>query len=699
MVTSVATIRGPVSRMSQTLRILLIADDPEIIRRIGQGLQRQDSGLILIEGADSMATARRRLGSGTYDLALVDLALGHGDGLRFLSDLLAFAPDLPVVALAADASAADAAACLAIGAQDRLAPEAMDAAGLVDRLNCAAARARTELNSRQRSQRIGGSLAATGDLAWHYESGDEDVWLAAANPAAWRLPGPESRETLEALRARVHPDDRELALRRIEELVQTDEPWQLDVRIRIGGGAYRWCTMRGRSQRDAAGRLERVSGVVSDAQRQQKALRELEHSRRFLRAVFDSDRAPQAVLNSAGTVTDCNQAWLTLEHALCHAGKAFPPGASFVDPPAAGGQFGDLDVADLARGVRQVLGGVIEQFQCEYGNDTCRWEIHVSPLLNPGIAGAVVRHEEITATRRAALETQARLAAMESDFRAICGPQLRIDADFKVNAANAEARAIGRSPVIGRDVLKVLPRIHADAVGAALAALSGGAKAVVRDSRPANGQVLRWLLTARCSAAGGAEGFLVHGIDVSDLARHVEGSPEEEARHAELAALRQELEKERCSLQAARQALAVANEQSDDLAAKVAEQDQRMTGLRQALASAESRLEELQAGLEQQRRDAEEARRRASEAEKSGGRLAEALDAERARCSATMAALAAAEEVPVKLRAAVGHARQGLRAEIDELMNRIFNPLLDDPASPAAQSQQDQRHQDKSKAG
>jgi hypothetical protein len=44
-----------------------------------------------------------------------------------------------------------------------------------------------------------------------------------------------------------------------------------------------------------------------------------------------------------------------------------------------------------------------------------------------------------------------------------------------------------------------------------------------------------------------------------------------------------------------------------------------------------------------------------------------------------MAALAAAEQVPVALRAALGQARQGLRSELDELMNRIFNPLLDEP--------------------
>lgn len=171
--------------MSQSLRILLITDNPEVIRRIGQGLQKQDSGLIMIEGADSLATARRRLGAGSYDLALVDVALGHGDGLHLLSDLLEIVPELPVVALAADDSAPDSAACLAVGALDRLTPEAMDSAGLLDRLQGAVARALAGQSSRRRSQRIAASLGAAGDLAWHYERGDEDVWLAAADASAW----------------------------------------------------------------------------------------------------------------------------------------------------------------------------------------------------------------------------------------------------------------------------------------------------------------------------------------------------------------------------------------------------------------------------------------------------------------------------------------------------------------------------------
>jgi len=679
--------------MAQSLRILLIADNPEVIRRIGQGLQRQDSGLILIEGADSLATARRRLGAGAYDLALVDLALGDGDGLHLLSDLVETAPKLPLVALAADDSAPDMAACLALGAHDRLAPEAMDAAGLVDRLQGAAERARAGQSGRQRVQRIAASLAATGDLVWHYEHGDDEAWLAAGDPAAWQLPGPECSESLEALRARLHPDDREIALRRIEELVMSPEAWQLDARVKVGGGAYRWCTLRGRSQLAAHGRLERASGVLSDAQSQQRALREVKQGRRFMRAVFDSERVPRALLDSSAVITDCNHAWLSLDDPACHAGKDFGPGGAFIDPSQVSREFGDLDTTQLARGIRKVLGGVVEQFQCEYGDGERRWRITLSPLLNPGIAGAIVSHEEVTTDRRAQLEAQESLAALESDLRSLAGPVYRVANHFDVLAANEAGRELGRRPVVGRDVLKVLPRIHAEAVGDALAAISAGAGAAVRDSRPADGTVIRWLITGRRDAAGETNGFLIHGIDVSDLARQAEPAPEPGSDEPAVAALQQELEEERQLLAKARQALLAATEEAGGFKSRLTAEEKRLAELRKSLSAAEVQHEELRAGLEQARRESEDARRaledarreaadahrKEAEAEKSGIKLAESLDAERVRHSETLAALSAAEQVPVALRARLDRARLGLRGDIDALVDRIFKPLLDEP--------------------
>jgi PAS domain-containing protein len=664
----------------QSLRILLIADDPELIRRIGEGLQRQDSGLILIEGADSLATARRRLGAGSYDLALADLALGEGDGLRLISELVQIAPELPVVALSGDGAGPDAAACLAVGAQDRLAPEAMDAAGLVDRLRSATARAEAERRARRRSQRLAGSLGATGDLAWHWEQGAAEVWLTAGDPAAWQLPAKECRESLDALRERIHPDDREKAVRRIEELVTTALPWQVDARVRVGGGAYRWCELRGRSRLDERGGLLAAAGVVADAQRQQRTLREVEQGRRFLRAIFDSDRAPRAVLNSAGIVTDCNQAWLALSAPAIHAGKRFGPGVSFIDDPPEDAGFGDLSTVEMARGVRQVLGGVTEHFGCEYGDGERRWRLRVGPLLNPGIAGAIVIHEEITENARGEIESRAELAEASADLQAIGEPLFRVDADFRVLAANPAAHALGRAPVEGRDVLRVLPRLHADAVGAALAELTAGAESVTRDTRDKGGSVTRWRVTQRRDAAGKPAGFLARGVDVSDLAQAASAATGA-ANAAEIESLRA--------------ALAGAEQERDKLRTELTEAFEGLEEARRARLASEreqpalrDELEKARQRLDQARREAEEARRGQAAVEEQGRRLLAELEAERRRLQEAVEALAG-------LRAEVLEARQNLRSEVGDLLDREFKRMLGPPGGEPAAA----RAKDKAKAG
>jgi PAS domain-containing protein/ActR/RegA family two-component response regulator len=680
--------------MSKSLRILLIADDPEVIRKIGQGLQRQDSGLIMIEGADSLATARRRLGAGVYDLALVDLSLGQGDALHLLSDLRGIAPELAIVALAADGAGPDVAACLAVGAQDRLAPEAMDSAGLMDRLRSAKVRAEAGLDTQRRSQRIAGSLGAAGDLAWHWEPAESEVWLAAADPERWQLPGPECRESLEAVRERVHPDDRERAVRRIEEVLLNDSPWQLEARVKVGGGAYRWCELRGCSQLDERGRLIRASGVLSDAQREQKRLREIEQGRRLLRAVFDSDRSPRAVLNSAAVITDCNQAWLAFEDPACHAGKRFRPGVRFIDEPDGVKVTGDLDTAELARGVRKVLGGVVEQFQCEYGLGERRWRIGVSPLLNPGIAGAVIIHEEVTEAARAERALQAGIEVVERDLRALSGPVFRIAADFKVSAANEEAMALGRAPVIDRDVLRVLAREHAKAVGDALAALADGAQAAVRDAQLADGGVMRWLLSVRRDAAGGKDGFLAHGVAVSDLAAAVVPEPVvEQVDHEAMAeiqsalvqveqqrdVLQRELKDALGRLEVVQQVQRDSEDQEPSLREEMEQQRKLLAEAREALSAVEREREELRAGLEEQRRLAEEAKGAGEAADEQRQRLAAELDAERLELNRAQAALASAAQIPATLRAGLAQARERFEADLGELVDKACRPLASAP--------------------
>jgi PAS domain-containing protein len=694
--------------MDDTLRILLVTADPEMIRKVGEGLHRQGSPEVIVEGADGLVTALRRLRSGAFDLALADLSVGPGDGLHVLSELLGTMPGLPVVALADGPAAPDLASCLAVGAHDRVGAEALDGPGLCDRLLAVLERSRASLDARLRSQRMAASLGAAGTLAWHYEAGENEVWLASPEPAAWQLPGPECRESLEALRGWLHPDDREIALRRIAEAARAADPWDIEARVKVAGGAYRWCALRGRVQLDGEGRLLRASGVVSDAQSQHKRLLSSQHEQRFMRAIFESNRLPQAVVDAAGVITQCNHAWLALEEPGCHAGRAFEPGSRLVDSQRQA-SFGDLDTAVLARGLKQVLGGVVERYQCEYGDDARRWRISISPLLNPGIAGALVTHEEVTASRRAERETRSRLASLARDFQAVSGPVFRLGPDFEVRAANEAAMELGRAPVVGRDIMQVLPRVHADAVSDGLVALAAGSDVASRDTRPGENGMTRWFLSVRRGGRGDHRGFLLQAVDVTDLAPAK--APGDDA----LAALGQEAAQLRVSLaqvEGERERLGTLLAEAEEKAqAMQATLEQELETLRDQADEAVHASEKLRIELEQAQLDAREARlesedalRREARSRQAREQLAEAVEAERARVEQSRdqaqaeqrqalagleaerdrlaGALAAAEGDLAHLRGMLSEASDTMRSELGVLLERTIGSLLPQADAP-----------------
>jgi PAS domain-containing protein len=459
--------------------------------------------------------------------------------------------------------------------------------------------------------------------------------------------------------------------------------------------------LRGRSELDPQGRLQRASGVVSDAQRQQKRVREREQGRRFLRAIFDSQRVPQAVVDSSAVITDCNQAWLALDEPACHAGREFGPGRKFTSPPDEPERFGDLDAAVLARGVKQVLGGVVEHYECEYGDGKRRWRVSVSALLNPGIAGAVIGHEEVTAARRADLAARKRLAALEADFRAMEVPFFRVGPDFEIKAANEAAKAVGRAPVIGRDVLQVLPRVDADAVSDGLVALSSGARTATRDTKLKDGRVTRWLLSVRDDEDGNDDGFLLFGVSISDLVSEEETVPDAvhqrelgelrkalgqtETERERLGKLLAELESRAGELRAnlERSLLEAEDARRDaDAAKREADKARRdVEAARQDAERASGNAEEVQRALLEKDRVLEEAQRRQAELQQDSRKLAESLEAERARHGEALAALSAAGQVPLKMRSELDRARHALQLELDELLERVFQPLLADSAA------------------
>lgn len=95
----------------------------------------------------------------------------------------------------------------------------------------------------------------------------------------------------------IHPNDRDLFRRRLEEAVATGRPYELEARIcRAGDKSHRWHLARGSPIRDSQQRVVRWLGTCTDIEEQKRVERQLyranEHLNLFVRAAGHDLREP-----------------------------------------------------------------------------------------------------------------------------------------------------------------------------------------------------------------------------------------------------------------------------------------------------------------------------------------------------------------------------------------------------------------------
>ena len=156
-------------------------------------------------------------------------------------------------------------------------------------------RTRAEAALRAQQQRLRVALEASNGGSW--------TWVAATNQADWderfrSLYGfaPDEPATADAWMPRLHDDDRPRMLETLNEMLtsETRDSWENTFRIVRPDGTLRWIQSRGRVDRDADGKLTRLTGLDLDFT-QHRRLEEALQARRE----EEHDRALQTLLETA----------------------------------------------------------------------------------------------------------------------------------------------------------------------------------------------------------------------------------------------------------------------------------------------------------------------------------------------------------------------------------------------------------------
>jgi PAS domain S-box-containing protein len=191
-------------------------------------------------------------------------------------------------------------------------------------------RTRAEAALREQKQRLGIALEASAGGSW--------TWIAATNQADWderfrALYGfaPDEPATADAWVPRIHEHDRARVIALLEEVMTstTKNSWESTFRIVRPDGTIAWIQSRGRADRDADGKLTRLSGLDLDfshhrrSEEAQQARRDEEHDR-ALRTLLETAAQGIVSVDTPGMIATANHAF--------EAMFGWPPGALIGQP-------------------------------------------------------------------------------------------------------------------------------------------------------------------------------------------------------------------------------------------------------------------------------------------------------------------------------------------------------------------------------
>ena len=128
----------------------------------------------------------------------------------------------------------------------------------------ALARKRTDHALREGEQRLSLALTSAGAGAWDLDVATGRIWATPEAKVLYGFSAGDEVDLAEFL-ARVHPEDRELVRRRLQDTLSQPTTYSSDYRLVLPDGSVRWISARGRPHAaDVTGQRERMLGVSVD---------------------------------------------------------------------------------------------------------------------------------------------------------------------------------------------------------------------------------------------------------------------------------------------------------------------------------------------------------------------------------------------------------------------------------------------------
>ncbi len=170
---------------------------------------------------------------------------------------------------------------------------------VTDRAQVESALRETEarLREAQRIARLG---------SWSWEPSTNRVWWSDAEFELFGLTPGEIRPSFDAFLALLHPDDRAIAIERVENMLAGADEFANDMRVICKDGKCIWIHSRARATRDAAGKIVRVEGTDQDITAARLAREAAEESERRLHAAIEVAQLGIIAINYDQQLVECS---------------------------------------------------------------------------------------------------------------------------------------------------------------------------------------------------------------------------------------------------------------------------------------------------------------------------------------------------------------------------------------------------------
>ncbi len=256
--------------------MLILEDGEAEAARLLLWLSEDRLGGFDVHHVGTLAEALEALGTGHFDVALLDLHVPDSKGIETFHRVHTAAPEVPIVVQSGMELASVALEAVASGAQDYLLKRTLEPELVRRALRYAVERSALRDELRESQERYERALEGAQDGIWDWHVDEQTLHVSPRWCELLGIHDGRSISTPQDWWMRVHPDDIDPLLVSVREhIAGNTEALVQEHRVRDEAGSWRWMLARGKADRRNG--VLRLAGSLSDITARRRASERLLH--------------------------------------------------------------------------------------------------------------------------------------------------------------------------------------------------------------------------------------------------------------------------------------------------------------------------------------------------------------------------------------------------------------------------------------